>query len=229
MAAAEKFLFDTCFDKPDPRADVQAAPAAPTFTEQDMEEAKRAAFDAGVAEGRARAGQERESLVASALTRIDAEMTRLHENLATILSQTECKAVEAAVTLVRKLLPGLARGRDMTEIEALIENSLRSLLDEPRVVVRVPDSLLDPLKEQIAAIAERSGFAGRVVLVVDRSLGASDCRVEWADGGVERDTARVWAEAEKALARFNNASPAAEGTPADGNEAAAQSPTDGTE
>jgi flagellar assembly protein FliH len=226
MAAVEKFLFDTCFDKPDPRGTAPAQPAAPTFTEQDLEEARRTAFAAGEAEGHARAAQERESLVAGAMARIDAQMARLHQDLGERLSQIERRAVEAAVTLVRKLLPGLARERDMSEIEALIENCLRSLLDEPRVVIRVPDSLLDPLKERIATLGERSGYAGRVVLVVDRSLGASDCRVEWADGGAERDTAHVWAEAEKALARFNNASSAAEAPPAAGDDAAAHSPTD---
>lgn len=204
MAAVEKFLFTTDFDKPVARPSAQApqAPPAPTFSETEVEDAKRTAFADGEEQGRARATEERESAIAGALTQIESELAKLAQTLDGAVTQVERQAIEAAVTLVRKLLPGLARERDLAEIEALIDTCLKSLVDEPRVVIRVPDALLDALKERVGPLAERSGYSGRLVLVVDRSLGDTDCRVEWADGGAERDTAHIWAEAEKALARF---------------------------
>ncbi len=41
-----------------------------------------------------------------------------------------------------------------------------------------------------------------MVLFADESLKPEDCRVEWADGGVERDVGRLWREVEQAVARF---------------------------
>lgn len=210
MAAAKKFLFETSFDQARPVASggvsfVPKEKPAPTFSEKDLEEATQTAFAEGEAAGYARAAQSREALVADTMARMEAGLAQIRETLAAEVAGLKGKAVEAALTVVRKLVPGLIRQSGMAEIEALIDTSLKSLLDEPRVVVRVCDSLLDPLKQQIAPLTERTGYAGRVVLIADDSLGESGCRVEWADGGVERDTSFVWAEVDKAVARFTAA------------------------
>ena len=64
----------------------------------------------------------------------------------------------------------------------------------------------------IAPLAASTGFPGKLVILGDESLAGSDCRVEWADGGAERDTARTWQEIEAAVAlacaRIENPEPA---------------------
>ena len=53
----------------------------------------------------------------------------------------------------------------------------------------------------MAPLAASLGFPGKLIILVDDELGQSDCRVEWADGGAERDTARTWREIEATLDR----------------------------
>ena len=72
---------------------------------------------------------------------------------------------------------------------------------EPRIVVRVPDALVDALKPRIDRAAERAGYPGRVILLGDPAMSDAQSRIEWADGGVERDPARVWAEIDAVLQR----------------------------
>ncbi|MBX6322342.1 MAG: flagellar assembly protein FliH, partial [Rhodospirillaceae bacterium] len=67
--------------------------------------------------------------------------------------------------------------------------------------VRLHDSLLDPLRERLDAVAAGAGFEGRIVILADPAMPVGDCRVEWADGGIERDTDRLWRDIEAALAR----------------------------
>ena len=61
---------------------------------------------------------------------------------------------------------------------------------------------LDALQERLTQLSAASGFEGRVVLIGDDAMGESDCRVEWADGGVEREAGRIWRAIEEALARY---------------------------
>jgi flagellar assembly protein FliH len=57
------------------------------------------------------------------------------------------------------------------------------------------------MRERLNAIAQSHGFAGKFVLLVDESLGPADGRLEWADGGAERNLARIARELDAALAR----------------------------
>ena len=86
-----------------------------------------------------------------------------------------------------------------------------------RLVAYVPNDLLDPLNERVATISAARGFEGRVVLIGDPELADSDCRIEWADGGLERDTRRLWSDIEAALDRClfqRSEANATDGTPA---------------
>jgi flagellar assembly protein FliH len=51
-------------------------------------------------------------------------------------------------------------------------------------------------------MAEALGYAGRIVVVTDAGLLATDARIEWANGGVERNVADVWKEIEDAIERY---------------------------
>ena len=73
---------------------------------------------------------------------------------------------------------------------------------EPRLVAYVHSARLDALQERLAQLSASSGFEGRVVLIGDDEMGQSDCRVEWADGGVEREAGRIWRAIEEALTRY---------------------------
>ena len=81
------------------------------------------------------------------------------------------------------------------------------MLDEPRVVFRVPDAMLDTLQPRIAEMSGKAGYSGEVVLLADDRMGMSDCLVEWADGGAERNVERLWAEVEEILTRTLDAQP----------------------
>lgn len=205
MTATKKFLFEKSFDKVEvPEEPERFVPTKPplTMTEEQFEAARAQSFAEGRAAGAAEAQASAEAVAAQALARIEERMTEACAALDAAKDATKRDAVQAAMLVVRKLAPGFAKNADLAEIEALVSSSLGAVLDEPRVVVRVHDSLLDVLKERIAALSERSGFGGRIVLIADENLGAADCRVEWADGGAERDTEWMWKQIEDVVGRF---------------------------
>ena len=65
-------------------------------------------------------------------------------------------------------------------------------------------SMPPPAKSSTASPG-RSGFEGRLVVLGEPGIALGDCRIEWADGGVNRDTAAAEAAIGEAVARYVSA------------------------
>lgn len=203
MTQTEKFLFKTSFDEGALAREAERArkARAPSYGEEELAEAKGQAFAEGKQAGLAEALTGAEQAAASALAKIERELLRIGEAITEVNQRRERRAIEVAVMIVRKLFPRMAAKGGLEEIEALIEDCLAQLEDEPRIVVRVGDAQLDALKERLDAIAQRCGFEGRTVLLAEPGLGPGDARVEWADGGAEHDAEALWAKIDGLLSR----------------------------
>lgn len=219
MAVVRKFLFDNDFGAA-PRSTVggarakgagSGAPNAPTvqapplFTEAEMQGAcdiaRHQGEEAGVARGRTEAVAAFDKQVATALGTIAQQTAAIAKSVAAE-AQAAGKSVDLALAIVRKLHPALIERQGLAEIESVLNQCLESLKQEPRLVAYVHSARLDALQERLTQLSVSSGFEGRVVLIGDDEMGQSDCRVEWADGGVEREAGRIWRAIEEALNRY---------------------------
>ena len=51
-------------------------------------------------------------------------------------------------------------------------------------------------------ISQARGFEGRLAVLADESLKAGDCRIEWADGGVNRDHVATLSAIDDVVGRY---------------------------
>jgi flagellar assembly protein FliH len=58
-------------------------------------------------------------------------------------------------------------------------------------VLRVNDALVEPVDALMRRMARERGFEGRLVILGEPDLAPGDVRLEWADGGIVRDQARI--------------------------------------
>jgi flagellar assembly protein FliH len=201
-----KFLFDHSFDgmgrdpempgdEPDPQGEAAAREASAA--------ALAAARAEGLNEGYARGFSDGESSNAAregaALETIAAAFERLSVSAAEAELARTREAARLAVAIARRMVPVLARSAGFAEVEAVVADCLRRALDEPRLVLRVAEEFFDVASRRVEPLARQAGFAGPVIVLADPQLAAADCRVEWADGGAERNTARLWRDIESAL------------------------------
>ncbi|HEX9792293.1 MAG TPA: FliH/SctL family protein [Kiloniellales bacterium] len=204
MNAPRKFLFDKTFEGPEKAGAPQRAeqkPVVKTYTEEELNKAREDGLAAGKQAGQQAAQNSMEQQVAQALTSMTQQVAELNKAHATAVERQGHEAIETALTIVRKLFPRLAKAHGMAEIEAVVGESLSRLRDEPRVVVRVADSLLDAVNERVKELAAKAGFEGRIVLIAQDDLQAGDIRVEWADGGAERDSGALWHQIDDIIER----------------------------
>jgi flagellar assembly protein FliH len=197
--AKARFLFDTDFGAPKPEVEAQVS-------KTEHEAALAAAEARGVARGRAEAAAERlaeaERQIAYGLDRVADEVSRLLAALPPIEARLEREAIDVAVAVARKLATALIAREPLAELTALIADCFSELRSTPHIVIRVNDALLGPLKERLDRIASDTGITGRLVLLAEPSIAVGDGRVEWADGGLVRDSAATLAKVDDLVQRF---------------------------
>jgi flagellar assembly protein FliH len=201
MSAPAKFLFDVDFAAGAEReATIKLAEHA-----LKLAEAETAAHRRGYAQAQNDARVEADRRVAGALERIAVSLAEANNALGAIEARLECEAVEVAVAVARKLAPALIDREPFAEIAALAGGCFRELIAAPHIAVRVSDSLYTAAREKLDEVARAHGFEGRMVVLGEPAIAAGDCRIEWADGGVNRDTAAADAAIGEAVTRYLSA------------------------
>lgn len=217
MAKLQKFLFDLDFDAPFPRPAAEISedeldglpgeleeeipPPPPTFSEEELVLARDQAMEAGRQAGIQEAEATTERLVALAVQAISDHL----QSLATVQQAANedrmREAVAVALAVVRKLQPEMSRDHALDEIAGVIQECLTHIEKDVRVTIRVNPTHMDSIRHFANQAAEATGFEGKLVYTSDPRVAPGDCRVEWGDGGAERDQARMWSEIDAITAR----------------------------
>jgi flagellar assembly protein FliH len=201
MTKPTKFTFSNVFDIRDSvgKRGIAAAKARPRNYDED---ALAAALAQGRAEGAQEAYAEIEARIATAFESVAGQASMLLERQAQMTDRMKHEAAILGHAIAKHLAPALIGATPLAEFEALVEQCFAEMHDEPRVVVKVSPALVEPMKDKVAELAERLNPAGEVVVAGDPSLTDLDCRVEWSDGGIERDYARLESLISEAVQRY---------------------------
>jgi len=176
-------------------------PPPPMFTEEDVNVARDMAYEEGRRRGLTEAADSATQQTSVALAAIAAQMADLAARQVEAGEEASRNAVRVALAAFKKMLPSLADATAIDEIVRVVGEVVGQVLDEPRIIVRVATALAEPLRARLDEVADSHGFEGRVVLQPDARLATGDCRIEWADGGAQRDQARLAAEIEATIER----------------------------
>jgi flagellar assembly protein FliH len=200
-AAPAKFMFENDFApggerKPLVTLDEHAAK---------LKEAEAAAYARGFAQGSSEARAEAEQRSLAVIERIATAMSALDQQIQAVEAKFETEAVEVAVAVAKKLAPELVSQEPFAEIAALAIGCFRNLVKCPHVVVRVNDALHETARSTLDEIVRRLSPDTKLVLLAEPEIALGDCRIEWADGGIDRDTAAIAAAIDEAVTRYINA------------------------
>jgi flagellar assembly protein FliH len=196
MKPTAKYLFDEDF----------ASGEKPTITmvehERRRADAESQAYRRGFEAAKQEALNESHHRIASALTLVAQAMERIGKELDEIEARFEAEAVEVAVAVASKLAPQLIAREPFVEIAALVSECFQHLINAPLVSVRVGDDIYEAAKDKLEEIARGRGFEGKIVVSAEPSLAPGDCRIEWAEGGLNRDLAATEAAVEDIVSRY---------------------------
>ena len=108
--------------------------------------------------------------------------------------------MEVAVLLARRIAGEALDAQPVAAIGAAARAALQHLRGVPHLVVRVQDGLVEETEALLRRLARERGYEGRLVVLGEPDLALGDARIEWADGGVVRERARIEAEIDAAVA-----------------------------
>lgn len=201
MTQPAKFDFGTVFDNHAEQPFGMTQEKERTWTEAEVEQEKALAFAEGSKTGHAEALGTIENKLSQELGQLIVRAGEITTNLATIETRLVAEARLLALTVGRAVASELLAQSHCEEIETIVSDALALLTHQPHVVVRVHENLLEDLKTRLETIAEQRGFAGKLILLGEPDLDRSDCRIEWAEGGIARDVTALQAEIDSIVAR----------------------------
>jgi flagellar assembly protein FliH len=186
---ASRYLFDRDFRDPGGSAKNLAA----------LQEAEHRGFAQGLAEGRRQAAAEADAQLAAAMRRLADAAGTLLSGVAARQSQMEEEALAFAVALGRKLAGKALAAQPLDAIADAARASFQHLRGVPHLVVRVNHALVESVEAQVQRMARDHGYEGRLVVMGEPDIAPGDGRIEWADGGIVRDQARIEAAVAQAV------------------------------
>ncbi len=168
------------------------------------------AFEEGKAQGFTEAQQSIEKssevILQDVKNALDVMMARHDEQIASM----EKNATMLVMAIIKKLAPAIVTETPLKEIEALVQDCMRNNPLEPRMVIRVDEQILPLLRRKIDTLQTACDYHGQIVLISEPMCNVSDCRVEWIDGGAERDFDELMLSIEETVQIFLEAPAAAE-------------------
>ena len=193
-----RFQFDTVFASDNVRGLSGGGKKRSTFAADEVENIRKEAL----ATGRQEALAEATHAQAVALSAIAQSTSVLIEQFDRHIECVRQESAALALAVARKLAGGALSIAPQLELESFLSDCLHRLYREARLVVTVTPDNADYLRSRIEDIVTQNGFSGRVVIMPDPAMGPGDCRIEWADGGIEKNLEATFASIEERLRQW---------------------------
>ena len=202
MPLGERFLFDLSFDEADLSGSEEEIEVTglkeetgfidmeadiPSFSQEQVDEAHKHGHDAGFQAGLEKAKAETETSIQETLEKIHILLNTLFKNQAIDSTNTFDDAVKIALAITRKCFPHQNIIHGFKEIDFIVREVLKEILDEPRVFIHINPEIKAVMANQVKTITREIGFPGQVLILEDEKIMLGDCKVNWSTGGAVRN------------------------------------------
>lgn len=184
-------------------AEFEEIPAAKTYSEEEVAEKVRLAREEGYENGfkTARSGIEAESQ--TVLNEINNRLLTLLADADKEKKRLEEQFLQMAKEIVIKLVPVLEAENAEALVNKFITENFANFTAESKISFYLNPEIIGAVRENIAKLAGRHDFEGKISLHKDAALPLCDCRIEWENGGVERNSAALRDKVENLLETEN--------------------------
>ena len=182
----QKFLFDTNnFSEPDKDAEEEII--VPTFSEEELESAKRSSFEQGRAQGLKEAEESRGKFVSALLENVTVDLKSLFASEEERDKRYEYEAINLTMQIVKQLFPALNKKHGLDEIQAMLAEILDAQKEQPQIVIEVHPDYTQDIETQIHEIITSFHSTAIIDVTGKDDLGLADCRCSWKNGGARRN------------------------------------------
>lgn len=174
----------------------------PTFSEIELEVAKKDAYQQGHDAGTRDALTNQEERIANCLEKLITQFDHVSSTQAAYEAVQQKEIVSIALSIAKCMMPTLSKRYGLDEIEELIKRVLQRNIKVTELSIYTHPLVYEDVKERVLPYIQEGGFDNRVHFKEDSSLTLDDCRVDWENGGVSRIVPELWDEITNTLNGF---------------------------
>lgn len=113
--------------------------------------------------------------------------------------ELENQVLRIAGEAISKLVPVIEKDNAVALVNEFLNKNFKNFKNESRLAFYFNPDTISNVQQTISRLANIHDFEGKISLHKDSSLSVSDCRVEWDNGGVERNSADMLQKVDKIL------------------------------
>ncbi len=182
--------------KPEPEIVVESVIS---YSQEELDAEVRKAEDKGYERGLRQAEDEAEKRHEALMNEMSGKLSVMLADMAKENDEREAEAIQLALALVKKLLPSLEEKQAEAEVQKFLSDNFPNFRREAYLSFSFNPQTVGAAAKIIAKLAEKNDFEGKISVHKDENLGVSDCRIEWENGGVEKNDSKMLEKAEKLL------------------------------
>lgn len=185
-------------------------PPPPSYSEADLDVAKRREYQRGHAEGlkdgHAQAHNEdaqRNAHIEQILEGMIREVAGLKHKHDALLRLQSTELTQLVLVIARKIAGDTISAIPQSGIEAMVSQCLGVLMHQAKAVLHVHPTLMGDLEIRTRQKLRQAGIEAELHLSADASLSEGEARLEWRDGMAERSLSELWGKIEQMLSTVN--------------------------
>lgn len=173
--------------------------APPTFSEEDLDIARREGEQTGRDEALKDLEGSLQKKLADTLQALLQQFTTIETAFADDKEERNLNAVGVATVIVRKLFPALNMDKAIDEIDHMIHQAMKRTAGEIKLNFFVAEELASEVEGKLKEQIQGSGRNIEYQVIGKADMAPGDCRIEWDGGGLVRDQALMWQEIDEII------------------------------
>jgi flagellar assembly protein FliH len=197
---ADKFMFDLhIFDEDhEEEPEEPEEPPPPTFSEEELENAREEGYIRGRREAEKEAEESREKFIAAQLEMLAKNFPLIFETEKERERRYEEETLRLVREVLKKLFPAMNQAGGYDEVFTVVKKVLKEQEEQSEIKIEVSDNSAEDLRKHMKTIISEHAD-GRIEIIAAQDIGPGDCRINWKDGGAVRDAGNTVLKIEAAL------------------------------
>lgn len=166
------------------------------YTEEEVTQKTAEAEARGYQRGQEEAQSAQEQKEALLVKEIASKLSELYEERRELEEKIKEDFCRMSEVLLKKFIPLIQKSMAEQLINKFISDNFHKFVKEPKLSFYFNPEMITKVQEIIGKMAHKTDFEGKITLHKDETLAPEDCRIEWENGGVERNSQKMREQAE---------------------------------
>jgi len=179
-------------------------PPPPIFSEDELKSAERDSYQKGFLDGIAEGKMQAENEQAA----VDAALSQSVEHFAKhyiplfnmyreMLKLQAAQLPKIAHAIAKKVAGDALAENAYPLVEEIALRCVNAMMHEPKLTITIHQSMRETLEKKLQSIAGQAQLSSDIYVVGDPNIAPPNCRIEWKNGAMVRDTNQLWQQVEQ--------------------------------